>query len=368
MTARKDAHPLLIYGAYGYSGSLIAQQAVQRGLRPVLAGRDLGRLNQLAKELGGDGGALPIRAYDLTDPAAIDNALQGIQAVLHCAGPFIHTWEAMAEACLRSGAHYLDITGEVAVFEGLAALNDRAVAAGVTLLPGVGFDVVPSDCLAVHLKSRLPSAARLNLALRNLSRASQGTARTALESMQTGGASGGASLIRRGGVLASIPLGSRTRKVDFGRGPTLAVAISWGDLSSAYHSTGIPNIEVYLAVPSALRGMMRAHPLWRPILATRVARRLLERAIEKQPAGPSLEQRQSGRGLLWGEVIDNAGKRAVSRLTTPEPYQLTALAAVAAAEKILQNGAAPGFQTPGKAFGKNFILEIPGCSREDVLV
>jgi short subunit dehydrogenase-like uncharacterized protein len=147
----------LIYGANGFTGSLIAHEAVARGQRPVLAGRNAAAVAALARDVG-----LEYRAFALDDPGKVVEGIRGMQAVLHCAGPFAHTYRPMAEACLQAGVHYLDVTGEVAVFEGLAARAAADKAAGVMLLPGVGFDVVPSDCLAA-LKRRLPSATHLAL-------------------------------------------------------------------------------------------------------------------------------------------------------------------------------------------------------------
>ncbi len=104
---------LLIYGANGYTGALVASRAVERGLRPTLAGRSAEGVSAVAGRLG-----LPWRAVSLGDERGLDAALQGHAAVIHCAGPFEQTSRPMASACLRGGVHYLDITGEIAVFEG----------------------------------------------------------------------------------------------------------------------------------------------------------------------------------------------------------------------------------------------------------
>src|SRR5262245_60401783 len=232
----------LIYGANGYTGALIARAAVVRGHRPVLAGRNAETLAALAAELG-----VEYRVFALDVPGQVAAEISGMQAVLHCAGPFAHTYSPMADACLHAGVHYLDITGEVAVFEGLVARSAAAQAAGVMLLPGVGFDVVPSDCLAAHLKRRLPSATHLALGFQSLGRVSRGTATTMAENIHRGG------LVRRDGVLRRVPAAWKTRVIDFGTGPVKAITIPWGDLSTAFHSTAIPNIEVYMAAPLGMR-------------------------------------------------------------------------------------------------------------------
>ena len=233
---------LLIYGATGYTGSLIAREAIGRNIRPIIAGRSTNALAALAGELG-----LEHRVFALDVPAEIDAGLGGIHTVLNCAGPFSRTARPMADACLRTKVNYLDITGEIAVFEHLASRDADARTAGVVLLPGVGFDVVPSDCLAVHLKQRLPSANRLVLAFRSSGRMSRGTMLTGLERATDGG------MIRENGKLKPVPTAWRTRTIDFGDGPVRAMTIPWGDVATAFHSTGIPNIEVYLAAPFAIR-------------------------------------------------------------------------------------------------------------------
>jgi len=347
--------PYLIYGAYGYTGELIAREAVRRGQRPVLAGRNAAAVRTLATEL-----ALEHRAFALDDARAADEALSGMKAVLHCAGPFVRTSKSMADACLRAKAHYLDVTGEIDVFERLAARNAEAAAAGVMLLPGVGFDVVPSDCLAAHLKRRLPSATSLVLAFHSVGGLSRGTATTMIENLHRGG------LVRRDGVLTPVTAGWKTRNIDFGRGPRTVVSIPWGDVSTAYYSTGIPNIEVYTAAPRPLRLAMKVSRWVRPLLASSAVQSFLTRRVRAGAPGPTAEQRGRGRTILWGEVTDKAGGRAVSRLYGPEGYSFTTLTALAAVEKVLSGSAPPGFQTPAKAYGPDFVLGIESVKREDL--
>lgn len=345
----------LIYGANGYTGELISRLAVERGLHPVLAGRDPQAVGALATRLG-----LEHKVFALDDRPAMDAALAEVAAVLHCAGPFSHTSEPVASACLRTGAHYMDITGEAAVIESLAARDAEARAAGVMLLPCVGFDVVPSDCLAAHLKRRLPAATRLTLAIQGIGRISRGTATTVIENISRGG------MVRREGKLTPVPAAWKTREVDFGAGPVKATTIPWGDVASAYYSTGIPNIEVYAAIPSSLRRMMKLSRAFGWLLSSGPAQRFMKRRIKAGPPGPSLEERESGRSFVWGEVADDSGRRAVSRLTGPEGYKLTALTALAITEHALAGNLSVGFQTPSKAYGPDLIMEIEGVAREDV--
>jgi short subunit dehydrogenase-like uncharacterized protein len=346
---------LLLYGANGYTGELIAREGARRGLRPILAGRDRAAVAALASELG-----LEHRSFALDEPAALEDGLEGVTAVLHCAGPFTVTARPMARACIGRRAHYLDITGEIEVFEELAARDEEARRAGIMLLPGAGFDVVPSDCLAAHLKRRLPGATRLRLALLPSGRLSRGTATTMVEHAHRGG------LVRKGGALVPVPPGWKTLRVDFGRGERRVISIPWGDVSTAFHSTGIPNVEVYAALPRAARVGLRLSRFARPVLRSAAVKSYLKRRIRRGAAGPSAQERARGRTIIWGEVTDQAGGRATARLAGPEGYQFTVLTALFALEQVMAGRAPAGFQTPSRAYGPDFVLQIPGVERQDL--
>ena len=338
----------LLYGSYGFVGDLIAREAVKQGLRPILAGRHGQKGAAQAAELG-----LEHRVFELSDVKALDKALRDVVAVLHCAGPFAHTSRAMVEGCLRTGRHYLDLTGEIMVLEEILRRDQDARARGVMLLPAVGFDVVPSDCLAAHLKQRLPSATRLTLAFHNdgPARLPRGTALTAIEQLHL------PSRVRRDGRLEIIPLASRSRMVDFGAGPVKATTIAWGDLVTAYHSTGIPNIEVFTVLPRALAPLTSVARYLQPVVGLPVVRGLLKRLVRRQPPGPTAEERARTHCTVWGEVEDPRGNTIVARLRGPEAGATwTTLAAVAATRRVIQGTAPPGFQTPATAFGVEFAL------------
>jgi short subunit dehydrogenase-like uncharacterized protein len=344
----------LIYGANGYTGRLIARQAVVRGHRPILAGRSEEPVRTLARELG-----LEHRIFDLQDANRVRQGLQGALAVLHCAGPFARTAHPMVEACLEEHIHYLDITGEISVFEMLAGREPEAVAANIFLLPGVGFDVVPSDCLAAHLKRRLPSATHLTLGFETRGRISRGTATTMVENLPRGGA------IRQGGKILSVPAAWKSRVIDFGRGQRQAMTIPWGDISTAYHSTGIPNIEVYMACSGGQRFLSRMSNYLGWLFRYPSVQRFLIRRLHGSAPGPSDEQRARGESLLWGEVANDKGDKAIARLRVPEGYTCTVHAALAVMDRVLAGWASPGFQTPSLAFGPDFVLELPGVLRTD---
>ncbi len=349
------AKPLLIYGVTGYTGRLIVAEALARGLRPVLSGRNADAVRALAAQHG-----LEARPVSLDDPAALREALTGMGAVLHCAGPFFRTVSAMLDACLDMGVHYMDITGEIAVFERLAIANERAREAGITLLPGVGFDVVPTDCLAAHLKRRLPGAIALELAFSGGSAPSHGTAATVIEGLGLGGA------IRRNGRIERVPSAWRSRTIAFADKDRLCVTIPWGDVSTAFHSTGVPDITTYMATSRSGLRSLRLSRYLEPILRMAAVKRFLLKRLKSRPAGPSADALARTQSQVWGEARDVGGTVVQSRLTAPNGYTLTALAAVRAAERLLAGGVPVGFMTPSKAFGPDFVLEIPGTVREDL--
>jgi short subunit dehydrogenase-like uncharacterized protein len=342
----------LIYGANGYTGELITRFAAEQGLKPILAGRNQAKVEALAKQYNFD-----FRAFDLNDSAKLDAALQEVEFVLHCAGPFSLTSQKMVEACLRTKRHYLDITGEIAVFEAMALLDKRAKDAGIMIMPGVGFDVVPSDCLAKHLKDRLPSATHLTLAFYGLGKISHGTQATMTMNVGNGGA------IRQNGKIRSVPAAYKTREIDFGEVKKNGVTIPWGDVSTAFYSTEIPNIEVYTVVPEPQLKLLKLSRYLGWLLAVKPINDLLQSRI---PAGgPNDEEREKGKTYLWGEVSDADGNKVEARQQGAEGYTTTALTALKIAEKILNGNFCAGFQTPAKCYGADLILEIEGVTRTD---
>lgn len=344
----------LIYGANGYTGELITRFAVERGMKPMIAGRNETAIKAIAKRHG-----LEYRAFALEETEKLDMALKEAAMVLHCAGPFSITSKPMVQACLRNKKHYTDITGEISVFESCASLNQKAKDAGVMLMPGVGFDVVPSDCLALHLKNRLPTATHLTLAFYGMGRISHGTQATMTMNVGRGGA------IRKDGKITPVPAAWKTRVIDFGEVKKLGVTIPWGDVATAYYSTGIPNIEVYTIAPKSAQKLMRLSRYLGWLFATGPMQKYLQSKIP--PGGPSDDERAKGRTLLWGEARDTEGNRVESRMQTPEGYTLTAIAALNIAEKIVAGTFTPGYQTPAQSYGADLVLGIENVSRIDVV-
>lgn len=340
----------MVYGANGYTGKLVSRLAVARGERPVLAGRSH-EVRELAAELG-----LEHRIFTL---AAAEDNLDGISAVAHCAGPFSATSKPMVDACLATGTHYLDVTGEVDVFEAIFARSDEAAAAGVVLLPGSGFDVVPSDCLAAMLAAALPSAVSLNLAFIAGGGLSGGTLKTTVEGMATGGR------IRKDGSLVTVPVGHSTLVAAFPSGKRSVLSLPWGDISTAYRSTGIPNITNYMGVGLPAGVVSRVQRFSAPFMRTPLAQRI-GKAVVGLVSGPGEKRRADNRSEFWGEARSADGRIATATLVTPSAYDITADAVVRIAMGI--GGVKPGSHTPATAFGADFVKTLDGVIAGPVTV
>jgi short subunit dehydrogenase-like uncharacterized protein len=340
----------MLYGANGYTGRLLAEHAASMGMRPTLAGRNGDAVRALAARLG-----LESSVFGLDDPREVSRRLEGFTAVLHAAGPFSATSRPMLEACLERRAHYLDITGEVAVFESCRAQHERAVERGIVILPGVGFDVVPSDCLAASIARALPDASRLQLAFAGGGSSSAGTTKTAFEALATGVA------VRRNGRLDYVPFDGTTIEVPFRDKPRRAMRVPWGDVSTAYVSTDIPNIEVYMAVDSRVPKIAALVGRFGSLVGRPSVQRAVKTFIDARVRGPSAEVRESGRSQLWGRARNAEGQTAEGTLVTPEGYRLTTMTAIDVMRRVLEGQVASGYQTPSKAFGADYITTFDGC-------
>lgn len=340
----------MIYGANGYTGRLAAAKARADGERPILAGRNRDAIGALGSELD-----LETRIFSLDSLDETVRGLEGVAAVLHCAGPFSATSAKMLDGCVRSRTHYLDITGEIEVFEHTQANSGRWKEAGISVIPGVGFDVVPSDCLAALLAERLSDATHLRMAFKSKhGKLSPGTSKTMVEGLPKGG------MIRRGGKLEKVPNAYRVETLPFADGPQLAVTIPWGDVSTAFYSTGIPNIEIYIGTTPDQVKQMKMLSVLGPLLGLGPIQALLKGWIGRKVEGPSDAERAEDEMQLWGEVRNAIGETITLRMRTPEGYSLTVDASVAATLRVLHGGLPTGALTPSKAFGSEFVLHLPG--------
>ncbi len=345
----------LLYGAYGYTGKLMVKMAKDFGLTPVLAGRNEAKLKEVADEAGYE-----YIVLDLTDTAKLEDTLQDFTVVLHAAGPFKFTAKPMMDACLKTKTHYLDITGEIAVFELGASKDENAQSAGIMVMPGVGFDVVPTDCTAAYLKNKMPDAVDLKLAFAPMGGGvSHGTALTMAEGL------GEPSARRIDGEIIAVPLGEHAMTVPFMGKDIFVMSIPWGDVSTAYHTTGILNIETFTrANPKTHKGL-KYQKYFGWILRSNFVKDRMRKKIKSRPAGPSDERRASGRMVIWGQATNAAGEQTIARLTTPEGYTLTAFMGLNITKKVLEGNFKPGFQTPAGCYGADLVFEMDGVTRDD---
>ena len=344
---------IIVYGAYGYTGELIVRRCIELGVKPLLSGRNEDKLKPIAEKYG-----LRYQTASL-ESADLDKLLAGSKVVVHAAGPFIFTSKPMVEACIRNKVHYTDITGEIAVFAQASKYDQQAKDAGVMVLPGTGFDVVPSDCLAAHLNSRMENPDDLVLAFYGTGRASRGTSLTVVEGLGMGGT------IRENGKMKQVPDAYDVKKFDFGPHKMPAVTIPWGDVFTAYFSTSIPNIKVYMGLPEKVIGSMKWGRWFGWLMRSEFVKKRARAKIIAGKAGPSDEQRAKTKTYLVGTVTDKKGNSLTSTIETQEGYTLTAMTSVDVAHKVVSGNFKTGFQTPSLAYGKDLITEVSGFGFED---
>jgi len=339
-----------MYGANGYTGALIAKHAAQYGLQPILAGRREEAIKPLATELN-----LPYKIIDINNALQLKDGLTGIKVVIHAAGPFDQTATQMIEACLQTGTHYLDINGDISVFEMIRRYDTAAKEKNIMLLPGAGFDVVPTDCMALRLKNKMPDATHLKLAFASIGGGlSHGTAMTMVSKLGEGGAG------RENGKIVRQPLGKNGMWVDFGEKKLFVMSIPWGDVSTAYYTTGIPNIQVYTSIKPSIYRMMKLQGTFNWLLRMKWIKNIIRKKIKSRPAGPSDEMRGKAKSFVWGEVTNERSEVISDHFTCADGYTLTAHSCLVIAKKVLEGDFKPGYQTPAGCYGDELVKEIPG--------
>jgi short subunit dehydrogenase-like uncharacterized protein len=346
---------LVIYGAYGVTGRLLVEEAARRGHRPILAGRSLAKLGPVAAAHG-----LEAIAVALDDRDELDRLVARARLVIHAAGPFVETSEPMIRACLAQRAHYVDTTGELPVISATFAHDRRAREAGVVLMSAAGFDVVPSDCLALHVARRIEKPSRLRIAIATSSSPSAGTVKSLLSLLPRGG------VVRRHGELVAGPLLAPAIEVGFGDRTRSALPVPLGDLESAWRSTGIAEIETFYAPPPALIPAIRwTLPVVRAAIARPGWRARIFRAIDGRANGPGEQERDIARSHVWACAENARGERAESWLEGPETYGWTARLVWDCADRICEPGTSrAGAFSPAQLFGADFVLG-EGISRGD---
>ena len=340
----------MLYGCTGYSGKLIAQEAHRRGLKPILAGRSASNTKTLAHELG-----LPYRVFDLSDPLKIKNRIEDCFMLFNAAGPFSATGIPMLEACISTKTHYLSLAGDVPILQEMHGYHARARQADIVLGVGLGFDVIPTDCIAAVLKEAMPDATHLTLGFDGMNTMSAGSTKEFLESLAE------PFWARRNGKL--VPFKMQSREERFGDEKKFAMTLVWGDAVSAFYSTGIPNIDIFISASRTLVGVMRALYILRPLFQSSVVRHGLNNLIDKWVDGPSYSARTSGVTNLFGEVQDSQGNRKRVTLKTASEYELTYLGALHGIEHVLKHTPPGGYYTPSQLLGARAIEEIDGSTK-----
>ena len=343
---------VLLYGANGYTGALIAKYAAQYGLQLILAGRREEAIKPLANELN-----LSYKIIDINNAGQLKDALSGVKVVLHAAGPFADTARQMIDACLQTGTHYLDINGDISVFEKVKGYDAAAKENNIMLLPGAGFDVVPTDCMALRLKNKLPDATHLKLAFASIGGSvSHGTAMTMVSKLGYGGAA------RENGKIVNQALGKEGMWVDFGEKRLFVMSIPWGDVSTAYYTTGIPNIQVFTAIKRGVYRMIKLQGTFNWLLRMEWVKGIIRKKIKSRPAGPTDQMRSNAKSFIWGEVKNEKGEVVSDHFTCADGYTLTAYSCLVIARKVLEENFKPGYQTPATCYGEELVKEIPGTN------
>lgn len=354
MTTQSKLRVALL-GATGYTGKLIADAAASYDISLLLLGRSQQKLRALSERVGS-----PFQTVSVSDSIQLQESLRNVDVVINAAGPFSATAQPVVEACLAGNTHYLDLTGEIPVFDKLFSYHERACKQGIMVMPGVGFAVVASDCLAAHVAARLPDAVTLNIGVSRSDIFSRGSARTMLELFDNG------VLVRRNGVLEKIPVASLEHHFDFGSGRRPALAVSWPDVFTAFHTTGINNIATYFEVGATERSMAMAGRYAGWTLQLPFARQAMQFQLSLLPEGPSQQCRDARRRVIVAEAVAADGNFVRSRLTTPEAYSFSALSTLEIAKRVTNGEYRCGFQTPACVYGPELLQAIPGVHRTEI--
>lgn len=324
---------LMIYGAAGYTGRMVAQHAKVAGLDPIVAGRDPRAVAEIGAQLDADS-----RVFSLDDPGAFADALGGVTVLVNAAGPYLRTAQPLMRAAIQAGVHYLDFAAELDSYQLAEALDADAERAGVMLLPGSGGSVAMLGSLAAHAASRVSRPRKVSIALHVTGSFSRGSAISAAQNVTA------QTLVSVDGRLQPLAQ-AHPRLFDFGAGPVEALPLTLPDLITIARDTGAPNVETFVHVSA---GDFPAGDL------------------ADLPDGPSAEQRAAHRYQAAVEVVGEDGAVARAILDTVNGYSFTALAAAEAARRVMAGEVRSGFQTPTGLFGAGFAQTIADTTITDL--
>jgi len=309
---------VLLLGAAGNSGRLIAAELAARGLSVRLAGRRRGPLEDLARVLAADGAVAQVRTVNVSDAASLADAMAGVGVVLSSIGPFARQAGPVIEACLTAGVSYVDIANEWAAVRGLLDRDEQARTHAVALVTGAGFGPAATETLVLRLAGRTataPAGVRVAAAAEVTSR-SNGVRQTIQEAMSQG------AVTYRDGQVVRDALGSGATVLTFGGAQRQMLPGPVGDLETARLASGAANVVAYISDPAA--------------------------------AGSGTAS------CTWAEVTAPDGHVAVAELVAGEGVRATAAIAAETARRVLA-GAKPGAWTPGQLFGAALVTDATGA-------
>jgi len=342
----------MLYGAYGMTGRLILDEALRRGHRPTLAGRDAAKLQELQRLTGLDTAPLALERG-----AELRTALSRVGCVVLAAGPYDVTGPLMRGACLEARCSYLDVNAAVDDFCQALACDEAARAAGVAVIPGVGYGVVFGECLAVQTARRVSDATSLRLSL-----ATETDGRSRAATLTSAGALARGGLDVHDGELRNRPIAFSTWLApDSQRSATRFAAMPMAELVAAHRSTGVPNIVAGIPMSRAAAAFVRATGPWIGKVIARTAARRSGRAGTPL-SGAAIAALRS---RMWAEARNDHGQTAAAMLETGEGYRAAAAAAVRAVESLRQTPRI-GALTPAQAFGADFVLGVPGTQIQEL--
>jgi short subunit dehydrogenase-like uncharacterized protein len=343
---------IIIYGANGYTGKLIVEKAINSEFDITIAGRSEKKISTMGKEYN-----LSYLTFTPNELESNPQILEDFEIMLNCAGPFSQTSKPIINACLETNTHYLDITGEIDIFRLGKSYHQKAIDSKIIICPGVGFDVIPTDCLASKLNESLSNADELILGFESTAgKISPGTMATSIESLGNGGR------IRKNGEVIKVPLVYKSQRFDFGNGEKTMITIPWGDVATAGYSTNIPNISVYIPMhPKQVKQLKRIN--WFPwLLRLEFVQNLLKKKVKKTIKGPSVNDRDNSKTYVWGQ-IKKGNKVLEGRIVTSNGYELTVDGSLAVIDYIHQNKNKCGYFTPSQLCGNNLIELLPKSSK-----
>jgi short subunit dehydrogenase-like uncharacterized protein len=329
---------VMVYGATGRTGRLVAGELARAGVPVVLAGRDEARLKRVAGDVPGD--------YRVADIESLAGVLDPqIEVVVNVAGPFASTVGPVATAAARAGAHYVDLSNEWEAVASLVELSPLFERAGRSAIPAAGFGTIATDALAQRLVNGMPTVTRLELGMHI---DGDGRSPAAARSAALALAAGGARLDK--GHLIRTRLGAGAiRHPDSPRASLVPLGLA--DLVVTPITTGVDNVTVGVLVPM-------------PPLAVRAVFPLLVRlGGRRPPRGHEPTGTGQHTSRAWARAWRPDGTVEWADLTAGEGYEFSARAAAATIRGLLDGGAHPGVVTAVGQFGPALAEQAGGRIR-----